>query len=327
MSRRRRVLAAALVGFALATLSVLGYTSGASLAAYYYYSGCNPPYGYCPTAEDSVSENVDPGETVSTPGSPTAENPVQTSVTTPTGGTVTIEEQNDISQPSPSGFTFIGQQVEITAPDATASNPLVITFNIDGSVLVANGLDYTTIQVFRNGNLIGPCTQGAISSGRASPDPCVSARSPFPLPDGDGASITVRTSQASFYNFGMSTAFAVSGFFSPVLNAPALNTAKAGSSAPLKFSLGGDQGLNIFAFGYPLSVKIDCTTPFAVDNFSAPAMTSGSSILTFDPKVGQYVFSWKTEKSWASGPAGPCRQIVARFISGQELKANFKFVK
>ena len=41
------------------------------------------------------------------------------------------------------------------------------------------------------------------------------------------------------YDFG--------GFFSPVDNPDVLNRAKAGSAIPVKFSLGGDQGLDIFA--------------------------------------------------------------------------------
>jgi hypothetical protein len=32
---------------------------------------------------------------------------------------------------------------------------------------------------------------------------------------------------------------------------PALNIAKGGSSIPVKFSLSGDKGLDIFAAGYP----------------------------------------------------------------------------
>ena len=44
-----------------------------------------------------------------------------------------------------------------------------------------------------------------------------------------------------------------SGFFQPVDNLPALNVVKAGSAIPVKFSLGGNKGLNIFAAGYPLS--------------------------------------------------------------------------
>ena len=48
------------------------------------------------------------------------------------------------------------------------------------------------------------------------------------------------------------------GFFQPVDNLPTFNSVKAGQSIPVKFSLSGDQGLNIFAAGYPKSEKIAC---------------------------------------------------------------------
>ena len=50
------------------------------------------------------------------------------------------------------------------------------------------------------------------------------------------------------------------GFFSPVDNLPTLNIAKAGSTIPVKFSLGGDYGLSILAVGSPKLVKITCST-------------------------------------------------------------------
>ena len=49
--------------------------------------------------------------------------------------------------------------------------------------------------------------------------------------------------------------FPFQGFFRPLApdtgDVPVLNVVKAGSSVPLKFSLGGDQGLNVSAPGYP----------------------------------------------------------------------------
>jgi predicted extracellular nuclease len=57
--------------------------------------------------------------------------------------------------------------------------------------------------------------------------------------------------------------FTWSGFFSPV---GARNTAHAGSAVPIKFSLGGDRGLNVFAPGSPSSAPMACegTSPGTV---------------------------------------------------------------
>jgi hypothetical protein len=46
------------------------------------------------------------------------------------------------------------------------------------------------------------------------------------------------------------------GFFSPVDDPPTFNAVKAGRDIPVKFSLGGGQGLDIFAEGYPRSGTI-----------------------------------------------------------------------
>ena len=43
------------------------------------------------------------------------------------------------------------------------------------------------------------------------------------------------------------------GFFPPIANLPALNAVKAGSAVPIKFSLDGNQGLDVILDGSPTS--------------------------------------------------------------------------
>ena len=85
-----------------------------------------------------------------------------------------------------------------------------------------------------------------------------------------------------------------SGFFRPVSNLPTLNEARAGSAIPVKFSLNGDQGLNIFAEGYPLSVMIACDSTAPVDDIGE-TVTAGGSSLSYDASEDQYVYVWKTD--------------------------------
>ncbi len=120
---------------------------------------------------------------------------METSVTTPIAGTVSIEETS-ITEPTPTGFQLLGQQVDISAPTATTGDPLVIVFRIDSS-LIPPGEDETTIQLFKDGVQVSACT-GA--PGVASPDPCVSSRAL--LGDAD-VEITVLASSASAWNFGI----------------------------------------------------------------------------------------------------------------------------
>ena len=110
------------------------------------------------------------------------------------------------------------------------------------------------------------------------------------------------------------------GFFQPVDNLPAQNVAKAGSATPIKFSLGGDQGLNIFAAGYPASRPIACDSSAPLDPVEETA-TAGSSGLSYNPATNTYTYVWKSVKSWS----GTCRQLIVKFDDGTDHVANFKF--
>ena len=199
----------------------------------------------CPDLADSsyltdlVEATVAPGGTVTTdPGGtgPSPTDPLEVSVTTPTGGVVSIDEGPGSGSP-PSGFTFLGQQVTITAPTATAGAPLRLVFAVHASLFPA-GESIQTVQVFRNGTLVGECP----GSATASPNPCVSLR--VDLPDGSGR-ITVLTSQASLWNFGVVGPALAPSCAGPPPPGAILGTArndklKGGTGRDVIFALGGD---------------------------------------------------------------------------------------
>jgi hypothetical protein len=114
--------------------------------------------------------------------------------------------------------------------------------------------------------------------------------------------------------------FTFTGFFSPVDNPPTVNVVKAGGAVPIKFSLGGDQGLDILAEGYPASHEIDCSSDAPRDPIEETA-TTGNNSLTYDPDTDTYTYVWKTAKAWA----GTCRKLVVRLSDGSDHKANFRF--
>lgn len=112
------------------------------------------------------------------------------------------------------------------------------------------------------------------------------------------------------------------GFFQPVDMMPVVNRAQAGSAIPVKFSLSGFQGMNIFAAGYPAALLYPCSsTDPSADVEQTVAATSNS--LNYDPTADQYNFVWKTDKAWAS----KCIQLVVRYADGTERRANFQFRK
>jgi len=121
---------------------------------------------------------------------------------------------------------------------------------------------------------------------------------------------------------GSAMKFDFTGFFQPVDNRPKLNVAKAGSGIPVRFSLGGDEGLDIFEAGSPTSNKMACDSGASVDAIEE-TVTAGGSTLSYDPLTKQYTYVWKTDKLWA----GTCRQLVVKFDDGTTQLADFQLTK
>ncbi|MET0200741.1 MAG: PxKF domain-containing protein, partial [Gaiellaceae bacterium] len=121
---------------------------------------------------------------------------------------------------------------------------------------------------------------------------------------------------------GYTVAYAFTGFFQPVdMGAGVFNVAKSGSSIPVKFKLGGNAGLNVFASGYPASTQVNCSSSADLDTIEST--TTANNGLTYDASADQYVYVWKTNSAWS----GTCRQFKAVFVDGRIVKANFKFAK
>ena len=134
----------------------------------------------------------------------------------------------------------------------------------------------------------------------------------FSATDLAGNQATQECSYHVIFDFG--------GYYPPVEPAPALNPAQAGRAVPLKFSLAGDQGLNVIELGSPASQPLDCTS-FDPNGELEPAQAAGGSGLSYDAASDQYTYVWKTEKAWA----GTCRALTIRLVDGTEHHAYFKF--
>jgi hypothetical protein len=154
---------------------------------------------------------VPPGGTLTTDtegDGATLEDAIETTVSTPQGGDVTIDD-GPAPPPLPTAWTFLPLSAEITAPAGAPSQPLLLTFLIDGRVVSAAGGTPQTLRVFRNGFEVPPCRPGS----SATPDPCVSLRQ---MAD-DDVRLAVRTSRASLWTFGVprSTSGLATGALSP----------------------------------------------------------------------------------------------------------------
>lgn len=110
------------------------------------------------------------------------------------------------------------------------------------------------------------------------------------------------------------------GFFSPVDNPPTLNVARAGAAIPVKFSLGGDHGLDIFAPGSPYSQPINCDSGLPTDDIEE-TVNPGQASLTYDATTSQYTYVWKTNRAWSN----TCRRLTVVFNDGTQHDAIFRF--
>ena len=115
------------------------------------------------------------------------------------------------------------------------------------------------------------------------------------------------------------TPYSFTGFFSPINNLPAVNEANAGSTVPIKFSLSGFRGFDVFATRNPASQAM--TRCGGAVTGPVVRTVLGPEGFTYDPLLDQYKYVWKTDRSWRGG----CRQLIVRLKDGFEKRANFRF--
>ncbi|MDQ1639500.1 MAG: hypothetical protein QOF62_2839 [Pyrinomonadaceae bacterium] len=130
--------------------------------------------------------------------------------------------------------------------------------------------------------------------------------------DASGNSSSCQFTVTVLYNF--------TGFFSPIDNPPIINSMKAGQAAPVKFSLSGNKGLNIFASNSPSSVQVSCQSGAVISEVSE-TVNAGSSSLSYNATSDQYNYVWKTDSSWKN----TCRQLSVTLNDGSTHIATFSF--
>jgi hypothetical protein len=101
-------------------------------------------------------------------------------------------------------------------------------------------------------------------------------------------------------------------------NLPLLNKAKPGKTIPIRFSLGGDKGLDIFARDYPNSAEMLCDSSAPVDGIEETVTGKGG--LSYNASTDTYEYAWATSSTWSG-----CRQFVMKLKDGTVQRANFIF--
>ena len=245
----------------------------------------------------------DPGATATVCGSP---------VTVNTSGTVNPNAPGTYTitySASANGFTTELTRI-VTVEDTVAP---VITLLGANPMQVGFGTVFTDPGATAADGCAGNLTSSIIVTGSVDTNTVGFYALTYTVQDPTGHTDTeVRTVEVLPYNF--------TGFFAPIDNQPVFNEMKAGQAAPVKFSLGGNQGLNIFAANSPSSVQISCAggDPIAAVEETE---TAGQSSLSYDPTTDRYKYTWKTENSWKN----TCRQLNVTLRDGTVHTAKFKF--
>jgi uncharacterized repeat protein (TIGR01451 family) len=207
------------------------------------------------------------------------------------------------------GFTTEATRI-VTVQDTVAP---VITLNGANPMQVGFGTVFTDPGATASDGCAGDLTASIIVTGSVDTNTVGFYALTYSVSDPSGHSDTkVRTVEVLPYNF--------TGFFAPIDNPPTFNEMKAGQAAPVKFSLGGNQGLNIFAAGSPSSVQISCSNSDPILPVEQTE-TAGQSSLSYDSTSNQYKYTWKTESSWKN----TCRQLTVTLRDGTVHVAKFKF--
>ena len=142
---------------------------------------------------------------------------------------------------------------DTTKPTITVNSPIEgATYKLGESVAA----DYSCSDDTSSGSDLS-CT-GSVPNGSALDTSSVGPKT-FTVTSTDKAGNT----ETKTVNY--SVIYNLSGFFQPVDNLSTFNKTKAGKTIPVRFSLGGNQGTDIFADGYPKSAPVACNSTAPVD--------------------------------------------------------------
>ncbi len=216
-----------------------------------------------------------------------------------------------------------------TAPRALATLPGVPPFgnaqeihdngDIVGFLRTASGEDHAMLWR-ANGELIdlGASLPGLITYARGISAGGVVSGVAYP----PGANIDFDTPILVRWTIAEEPGFTFGGFYAPVASSPALNVVKAGKIVPVRFSLGGDRGLDIIEDSWPRTPALACD-PNATQHQVTELVTGVAGALTFDPVTEQYTYLFKAKPAWS----GTCRELKIRLTDGQQRSLRFRIVQ
>ena len=113
--------------------------------------------------------------------------------------------------------------------------------------------------------------------------------------------------------------FTFDGFKPPVDNQPIVNIANAGRTIPVKWSLKNSAGQFVSDLNSVTSVTVE-KIPCAAASTDVIEETTELGLVALTYEANQFVYHWKTEKSWA----GSCRRLDVALADGTIRSADFR---
>ena len=111
-----------------------------------------------------------------------------------------------------------------------------------------------------------------------------------------------------------------SGFYLvPVDNLPAVNTIEGGSMVPVKFTIGGDFGLDVLWVTNPITSQPASCATFTPTGPAVPVTSQRPNLADFEYNGNKYQLTWVTDKAWD----GTCRIFNVRLKDGSNHPAHF----
>lgn len=242
-------------------------------------------------------------------------------------GTLPVGALLDTSVPGPSGVTVTARDHAGNVTTVTHTVNVVPLDLVPPAIRIESPLDGAVYLLDEEVWADYSCTDGPGGTGVASCDGPVAdggrvdtglvGHREFTVTSSDGAGNT-SSATARFrviYDFD--------AFLWPVRNPPKVNTWPAGLPVPIRFELGGNQGLDVIEDGWPQVAVVDCDFADQPEGGDPARHPRWFRELVYRPRKQTYVFLWKTDRRWA----GSCRQFMLKLKDGTVHRADFKFVR
>jgi hypothetical protein len=222
-------------------------------------------------------------------------------------------------------YTYAGDANHTGSSDST-------TFTIDKATLTVKAEDATKLlgaaNPTFNAGYSGFVNGETLATSGVSGSPSLTTNATAASPVG---SYTITAAQGTlaagnysfnFVNGTLKTIYKFDGFRQPVDNNGVFNTVKAGSAIPVKFSLFGNQGLNILNPANPVATTVTCPKAMTTDLIEETVSATSNSF-TYDATADQYNYVWKTQSTFA----GKCYKLDVALNDGTHHEAYFNFTK